>query len=109
IVKAAQGKGWKVIEKTVTRPVPAGQDTGEDGARFSGTVLVLTLPRGSGHRDQPVERVRPGGVLVRQRLQVTAQPGDLLGAGRPAPGQAARGDPRAPLARAPALGRARED
>jgi hypothetical protein len=45
VVKAAQGKGWKVTQKTVTRPVAAGPDTGEDGAKFSGTVQVLTLTR----------------------------------------------------------------
>ena len=46
VVQAARDKGWTVTEKTVTRPVAAGQDTGEDGVKFSGTVYVLTLTAG---------------------------------------------------------------
>ena len=46
VVQAARDKGWTVTEKTVTRRAQAGQNTGEDGVKFSGTVYVLTLAAG---------------------------------------------------------------
>jgi hypothetical protein len=43
VVQAARAKGWTASEKTLTRPVASGQDAGEDGAKFTGTVYVLTV------------------------------------------------------------------
>jgi hypothetical protein len=45
VVQAARQKGWTAREKTVTRAIANGQDTGEDAAKFTGTVYVLTVTR----------------------------------------------------------------
>jgi hypothetical protein len=43
VVAAAHAWNWKVSEREVTRPIRAGQDVGEDGVKFNGTVYVLTV------------------------------------------------------------------
>jgi hypothetical protein len=48
VVLAAQQKGWKITEATVTRPVAEDHNVGEDGVKFNGTVYVLTVTR-QGH------------------------------------------------------------
>ena len=45
VVRAAHAKGWAATGKTVTRPVASGQNAGEDAAKFTGTVYVLTVTR----------------------------------------------------------------
>jgi hypothetical protein len=42
---AAAGRhwGWNVTLKTISRPIANGQDVGEDGVKFNGTVYVLTV------------------------------------------------------------------
>jgi hypothetical protein len=44
VVLAAGHKGWKVTQKTITRPL-AGGNVGEDKVPFDGTVYVLTVTR----------------------------------------------------------------
>jgi hypothetical protein len=43
VVNAARQQGWSVSLRVITRPVPKGGGTGEDGVRFSGKVYVLTV------------------------------------------------------------------
>ncbi|HEY6786531.1 MAG TPA: hypothetical protein VI365_04390 [Trebonia sp.] len=45
VAGAARKQGWNVSEKTITRPITGGQDVGEDGVKFNGTVYVLTVTR----------------------------------------------------------------
>jgi hypothetical protein len=45
IVNAARQHGWSVSVKAVTRPITGGQDVGEDGVKFNGTVYVLTVDK----------------------------------------------------------------
>jgi hypothetical protein len=45
VVGAARRQGWNVSEKTITRPITGGQDVGEDGVKFNGTVYVLTVTK----------------------------------------------------------------
>ncbi len=44
VVTAAGNWGWDVSERKVTRSV-SGDDTGEDGVKFNGTVYVLTVTK----------------------------------------------------------------
>jgi hypothetical protein len=45
-VKAAALKQhWHVSLETITRPILGGQDVGEDGVTFDGTVYVLTVTK----------------------------------------------------------------
>ena len=43
VAASARAWGWNATVQTITRPVPSGQNVGEDGVKFNSTVYVLTV------------------------------------------------------------------